>query len=44
MTTDFRDVFAEIAEKQLGIADLSGVFPGYPLDPKRRLNLLRVNS
>ena len=41
MTTDFRDVFAELAEKQLGVSNLVGVLPGYPLDPKKRLNLLR---
>jgi uncharacterized protein (DUF1501 family) len=41
MTTDFRDVFAELAEKQLGVSNLVSVLPGYPLDPKKRLNLLR---
>ena len=40
VTTDFRDVFAEILEKRLGVADLSRVFPGYALDPARRLGLL----
>jgi uncharacterized protein (DUF1501 family) len=29
LTTDFRDVFAEVALKQLGAKDLSKVFPGY---------------
>jgi uncharacterized protein (DUF1501 family) len=29
LTTDFRDVFAEAAFKQLGAKDLSKVFPGY---------------
>ncbi len=41
MTSDFRDVLAEIAEKQLGVSDLSGVFPGYARDAKPALNLLR---
>ena len=29
LTTDFRDVFGEIAQKHLGNADLKRVFPGY---------------
>jgi uncharacterized protein (DUF1501 family) len=29
VTTDFRDVFAEVAVRHLGIADASPVFPGY---------------
>jgi uncharacterized protein (DUF1501 family) len=29
VTTDFRDVFAEIARGHLGLRNLSGVFPGY---------------
>jgi uncharacterized protein (DUF1501 family) len=29
LTTDFRDVFGEVAAKHLGNADLSRVFPGY---------------
>ncbi|MFL6229994.1 MAG: DUF1501 domain-containing protein [Pyrinomonadaceae bacterium] len=29
LTTDFRDVFGEVASKHLGSADLSKVFPGY---------------
>lgn len=28
-TTDFRDVFAELAEKHLGIANADGLFPGH---------------
>jgi len=35
ITTDFRDLFAEVATKQLAIADLAAVFPGYPADPAR---------
>ena len=30
MTTDFRDVFAEVARAQFGITDASALFPGYP--------------
>jgi uncharacterized protein (DUF1501 family) len=29
LTTDFRDVFGEVAHKHLGHADLKRVFPGY---------------
>ena len=29
VTTDFRDVFAEAASKQLGARDLKAVFPQY---------------
>jgi len=29
LTTDFRDVFGEVAQKHLGNADLKRVFPGY---------------
>jgi uncharacterized protein (DUF1501 family) len=29
LTTDFRDVFSEIIAKHMGVADTSGVFPGY---------------
>jgi uncharacterized protein (DUF1501 family) len=29
LTTDFRDVFGEVAQKHLGNADLGKVFPGY---------------
>jgi len=29
LTTDFRDVFAEVAQKHLGATNLKSVFPGY---------------
>jgi uncharacterized protein (DUF1501 family) len=29
VTTDFRDVFAEVASKHMGVRDLKAVFPGY---------------
>ena len=29
VTTDFRDVFAEVLTKQLGVPSLKSVFPGY---------------
>jgi uncharacterized protein (DUF1501 family) len=34
VTTDFRDVFSELLTKQLGVASLKSVFPGY--EPKSR--------
>jgi uncharacterized protein (DUF1501 family) len=33
VTTDFRDVFAEVAVKHLGLGDASAVFPGYSVRP-----------
>ncbi len=39
VTTDFRDVFAEILEKRMRISNLQPVFPGYRLDEKKRLSL-----
>jgi uncharacterized protein (DUF1501 family) len=32
VTTDFRDVFAEVANAHLGSRDLNKLFPGYPVD------------
>jgi uncharacterized protein (DUF1501 family) len=34
-TTDFRDVFAEVASRHLGAERLDRVFPGYAIDPGR---------
>ncbi|HKF43274.1 MAG TPA: DUF1501 domain-containing protein, partial [Thermoanaerobaculia bacterium] len=39
VTTDFRDVFAEILEKRLAVQNLSAVFPGYRLEKRNRLGL-----
>jgi len=33
VTTDFRDVFAEVLVKQLGVTSLKAVFPGYTAKP-----------
>jgi len=33
VTTDFRRVFGEVAQKQLGVPNLSAVFPDYQLAP-----------
>ncbi|HEX8903324.1 MAG TPA: DUF1501 domain-containing protein, partial [Longimicrobiaceae bacterium] len=35
VTTDFRDVFAEITGKHLGATHLDRVFPGFDVDPAR---------
>lgn len=35
VTTDFRDVFAELADRLLGARDLERVLPGYRVDPAR---------
>jgi len=40
VTTDFRDVLAEVCEQHLGMPDASALFPGYALDRPRRLGFL----
>ncbi len=40
VTTDFRDVFAEILVKRFAIGNLKPVFPGYTIDEKNRLAIL----
>ncbi len=35
LTTDFRDVFAEVAVRHLALKDPGGIFPGYQISPKR---------
>jgi uncharacterized protein (DUF1501 family) len=40
LTTDFRDVFAEIASRHLGATDLKSVFPGYSLNQSKLKALL----
>jgi uncharacterized protein (DUF1501 family) len=35
ITTDFRDVFAEVVVRHLELRDPSAVFPGYAIDPKK---------
>jgi uncharacterized protein (DUF1501 family) len=34
LTTDFRDVFGEVAKTHLGAADLKSIFPGYTADAR----------
>jgi uncharacterized protein (DUF1501 family) len=40
LTTDFRDVFGEIAHRHLGNINLPAVFPGYSLNPAKFRGLL----
>ncbi|HYK43262.1 MAG TPA: DUF1501 domain-containing protein [Thermoanaerobaculia bacterium] len=40
VTTDFRDVFAEVLATRMGVSDAAGVFPGYAIDPRKRLGLI----
>lgn len=35
MTTDFRDVFAEVAVRHLRAADVNTIFPGFSVSPSR---------
>jgi len=40
VTTDFRDVFAEIVDRHLGLSDLHAIFPGYNVQHARYPGLL----
>jgi uncharacterized protein (DUF1501 family) len=40
VTTDFRDVFAEVVVRHLGISDPSPIFPGYAIKPANYPGLL----
>ncbi|HVQ28887.1 MAG TPA: DUF1501 domain-containing protein [Vicinamibacteria bacterium] len=42
VTTDFRDLLAEIVTRHLGIADLGRVFPGFPSSEARFPGVLRA--
>jgi uncharacterized protein (DUF1501 family) len=42
VTTDFRDLFAEILARHLGAADLAPVFPGYSVDESRFVGAIRI--
>jgi uncharacterized protein (DUF1501 family) len=41
VTTDFRDVFAEVVTSHLGVGDVSGIFPGYVIRAENRKNFMR---
>lgn len=40
VTTDFRDVLAELCERHLHLPDASALFPGFELDRRKRLGFL----
>jgi uncharacterized protein (DUF1501 family) len=40
VTTDFRDVFAEIVTRHLGVVDAAPIFPGYALQGKNARGLM----
>ena len=42
VTTDFRDLFAEVLVRHLGAADLAAVFPGFTADPARFPGAIRT--
>lgn len=42
VTTDFRDLFAEVVGRHLGSADLTSVFPGYAVDPAKFVGAIRA--
>ena len=42
LTTDFRDVFAEIARHHLGVANLNPIFPGHQAVPANFKGIVRV--
>ncbi len=40
VTTDFRDVFAEVVTSHLGVGDASGIFPGYAIKAENRRDFM----
>ena len=42
VTTDFRDLFAELLSRHLGAQDLAAVFPGFSADPTRFPGAIRA--
>jgi uncharacterized protein (DUF1501 family) len=42
LTTDFRDVFAEVLVRHLGLQKVGPVFPGYQIHEKRFRNILQA--
>ncbi len=41
LTTDFRDVFGEIARNHLGATNLNSIFPGYQVNPANFKGMIR---
>ena len=42
VTTDFRDLFAEILSRHLGATDLASIFPGFTPDAARFPGAIKV--
>jgi uncharacterized protein (DUF1501 family) len=42
VTTDFRDLFAEVLARHLGAGDLASIFPGYRPDPARFIGAIKA--
>jgi uncharacterized protein (DUF1501 family) len=42
LTTDFRDIFAELAKNHLGAANLNAIFPGYQVSATNFKGLIRA--
>jgi uncharacterized protein (DUF1501 family) len=42
LTTDFRDVFAEVAARHMGAGNLQAIFPGYNPSPSNFLGFIRT--
>ncbi len=43
VTTDFRDVFAEVLATHLGASDLAAILPGYQANPRKFLGFLTAS-
>ncbi len=41
VTTDFRDVFAEVAARHLGASNVNSIFPGYTVNPANYRGFIR---
>ncbi len=41
LTTDFRDVFGEVAARHTGVANVNSIFPGYKVNPANFKGFLR---
>jgi len=42
VTTDFRDLFAEVVARHLGAQELAAIFPGFSPDPQRFVGAIRA--
>ena len=42
VTTDFRSVFAEIADRHMGLQDIQAVFPGFAADAKDYRGVIKI--